>query len=150
MKTGMEWGLAGLALVLVAVLGWSMWSNAQVDMAVGRVDALAAGQDLPPQTLGIAKLGIGWIVGAVVGTALTGFGVTMATKAWPLIKRRITNDDKRRWVGGPNANYGRERAPRAPSSDELMRTMLMRQMMSDGKTPRMEVRHGDDEPRITF
>lgn len=148
MKTGMEGILAGLFALLLAVLGWNAYSMARVDMAVARVNAMALGHDLPPEALGLAKLGTGWIVSAAVGGVLAGLGATLAYKAWPLIKKRMKNDDRRKWVAGPNANYGRERGPKIPTESELMRTMMLRQMMPQGsQMPRLEV-HDEDEPVI--
>ena len=47
MKTGMEWPLFGLVLLVVAILLWNAWSGMQVDLSVAALNATAAGEAAP-------------------------------------------------------------------------------------------------------
>lgn len=147
MKTGMEYPLIGLALLLAGVLLWNAWSDMQVEIAVAAVNATIAGEAAPAPVLLAGE----WLVKALV-SALVGGTVTALVTVLIVWARRQWYAQGGGWKSGPNAQWARpERGPRAPSESELYRMMLMQQMAQQNggrlvSPPRMEVT--DDEPTI--
>lgn len=131
MKNGTETPLFLLVLVVVAVIGMSMWASTGVDRAAVQVNATVASAQLPEASSIISQLS-GWLVGGLIGIAIT----TIATGLGLWIKSQMPRwfgRDKRRWQAGPNAGW-QERAPRQVSSDEMLRMMMMQQMMGQQQT----------------
>lgn len=148
MKTGMEYPLIGLALLLVAVLGWNAWQDAQLEMSVARLNAAAAGEKLPDATLLAGE----WVVKAVIGAVIGGTVTALATAAIWWARKQWQAHTQGRWQGGPNAHWGRQPAPpKPPSESEVYRMWMMQQLAQQNggkvsRSPRMEV--VDDEPAI--
>jgi hypothetical protein len=128
MKTQTEMTLIGLALVVVAVIAWAVLSAGQVDLAAAQVGAQVAAEKLPEA----AVIG-GQISGWALKTLLGIVAVAMATGliAWLRQWWRKRKTDKRAWRSGPNANWQTERGTRATSGDELMRMLMMQQMLAN-------------------
>lgn len=150
MKTGMEYPLLGLVVLLALVGLWNAWTGMQVEIASASLEAMAAGESAPAAP---ALLAGEWAVKAIVG-ALVGGTVTAIVTAFIWWARRRWNKSQAGggWKTGPNANWVRqERGPRGPSESELYRMMLMQQMAQNGggrlvSPPRVE--DVDDEPTI--
>lgn len=149
MKTGMEWPLLGLVVLVALGFLWNMWSGMQVDLAVAATTASAAGTTVPAPVM----IGGQWIVNAIIGTligaAVTAFIAGMVV--WFRKQIKIQNA-KPEWKSGPNANWGQQRPPKPMSEAELYRLMLMQQMGVDRAAPRPSVTRmeGEDEPTINF
>jgi hypothetical protein len=145
MKTGMEWPLGGLVAVLALILLGNMWSGMQVDIAANQVQASAGASTLPAPALMLGE----WIVKAVVGLVLGGLVTAGITALVVWVKKQLRPEPT--WKAGPNANWGRERGPRAVSEAELMRMMMYQQMAAQngGRVPaRPMVQEVDDDPAI--
>jgi phosphate/sulfate permease len=150
MKTGMQYPLIGLAvLLLVAILG-KTWNNAQIDIATARMQAQALGTELPSGALAIGEIGAFWVIKAIAGTLLAGAGTAIGVRLWADWKKRKRQSN---WMPGPNANYQRQPpAQKAVSNAELYRMMMYQQMQQGGarKTPAQIGMANDDEPEIVF
>jgi len=140
-KTGMEFPLAILAILLVLIVGWSSWQGMQVDIASNQV---LLGQAAQPVVAGAE-----WLVKVVVG-AIVGSFVTAIVTALIVWARREWVRSGGGWQSGPNAQWQRkqptEKQPRAPSEAELMRAMIMAQMRSAGNQPVRMVQEDEHEP----
>jgi hypothetical protein len=151
MKTGMEYPLIGLALLLAGILAWNAWQGTQVDLAVAALSATTAGKDLPAEATLAGEWIVKGLINAVIGgsvTALVGAGIWWARRQWKKAQRP-------EWKSGPNANWGQApqaKAPRAMSEAEFYRLLLAQQMAGTGgkaqvMLPRLEE---DDEPNFTL
>jgi len=132
MKTGMEWPLIGLFALLAALLGYSVWSGQQVNIASARVQALAAGQVLPVRNaLGLSELALSLLVKIALGTFLAGAGAASAVKVWGYFQRR---NQERSWRPGPNANY-QQRQPqlKTPSELDLLRLSMYNNLAAQSR-----------------
>jgi hypothetical protein len=149
MKTGMEWALLGLLLLIVLAIGLQTWNSVQVELSADQVSALAAGQQLPAGFLTLGELGVSWIVKAVIGTFVGGLGLALGYKGWEWFRKR---NRQKNWQSGPNANYQRQgTAPRMPSDAELLRLAMYQQMAANGnRPPQVRMTNDDEEPNITF
>jgi hypothetical protein len=146
MKTGMEYPLIGLVILLALVGLWNAWSEMQVEIASASLQAMVAGESAPAPAILAGE----WIVKALVG-ALAGGTVTAVVAALIVWARRQWTAQGGGWKAGPNAQWARpERAPRAPSESELYRMMLMQQMQQNGGRAVSPARlmEPDDEPVI--
>ncbi len=158
MKTGMEYPLIGLVVLVALGILWNIYSGMQVDLAVAATNAAAAGTALPAPAI----IGGQWVVNAIVGT-LIGSAAT-AFFAWLLVwvrKQIRTQNAKRDWTRGPNAQWGQQRAPKMMGESELYRMMLLQQMTSGrdagARSPLYpsisaagRITETDDEPTISF
>jgi cbb3-type cytochrome oxidase subunit 3 len=145
MKTGMEWPLAALLAVFLAIMAFVSWTHTQGELATARVSILAAGEQLPPVAIPLAELATGWIVNAVFGVILTGAALALAAKAWRAWKK---GQGRNKWQSGPNANY-QQRAPqvRPPGDSEIMRLLMYQQLMAQNRPgTRMMVSQNENEP----
>ncbi|MCX6067888.1 MAG: hypothetical protein NT121_19385 [Chloroflexi bacterium] len=152
MKTGMEYPLLGLVLLVILVLLWNAWSGLQLDLSVASLNATVAGTEAPEPVLIAGQ----WIVKAIVGTLLSGVVIAGATAlvTWLRKQWRQQNANKAKWQPGPNANWGRQPQPRPVSEAELMRMWMMQQLggnsrPASGSLPQI-VEKNDDEPTLTF
>jgi len=155
MKTGMEWPLAGLALLLVVVLAWNAWQSIQVDLAVATLSATTAGRELPAE----ATVAGEWLTKAILNT-LIGSGVTALAGAafwWLRRQWKTMQTQPSGWAPGPNARWSQApqpRAPRAMSEAEFYRMLLAQKMTGNAvgpqsmMMPRLET--DDDEPTFTL
>jgi hypothetical protein len=149
MKTGMEWPLGGLVAVLALILLGNMWSGMQVDIAANQVQASAGASTLPAPALMLGE----WIVKAVVGLVMGGLVTAGIAALVVWVRKQWRASAAPKWAPGPNANWGRERGPKAVSDAELMRMMMYQQMAAQngGRMPaRPMVQEVDDEPTIRF
>lgn len=149
MKTGMEYPLIGLVILVALVMLWNAWSGMQIELAAAATNAMAAGEAVPaPVTLAGTWL-VKALVGAVIGGTVTAFVTVLIVWA-----RRQWNAGQapQNWKSGPYANWGRERGPKAPSEAEMMRMWMMQQMAQNGRPqpPVMRMQEGEDEPVIRF
>lgn len=153
MKTGMEYPLLGLVLLLAGILAWNAWQATQVDLAVAALSATTAGRELPAEATLAGEWLVKALVSALVGgtvTALVGAGIWWLRRQW----KKLQGQPK--WNPGPNANWGQQpqpRGPRAMSEAEFYRLLLAQQMAGSGgkapvALPRLEVE--DDEPTFTL
>jgi hypothetical protein len=148
MKTGMEWPLVGMVVMLALIVIWNTWSGMQVDLAVARLEATAAGQVVPEAAL----IGGEWITKAVIGTLIGGMvtaGIT-AGMVWARREWRKAQGQKR-WKSGPNAKWGQQPSqPREMSEAQFYRMMLARQMGGQTRTNTPNGMEAEDEPTINF
>lgn len=128
MKTQTDVAMIMLALVVAGVIALAVWSGAQVNAAAAAVNAEAAAG----QVSGLALIGgqvAGWALSTVIGIVVIAIAtglVAWVRKWWQ--SRSLSG--KRTWRSGPNAQWQQpERGPRTASSDELMRVMLMQQIL---------------------
>lgn len=155
MKTGMEWPLAGLALLLVVVLAWNAWQSIQVDLAVATLSATTAGNELPAEATMAGEWLTKAIVNALIGgsvTALAGAAFLWLRRQWKSMQAQPSG-----WAPGPNARWSQvppARAPRAMSEAEFYRMLLAQKMTGNTvgqqtvMMPRLET--DDDEPTFTL
>ena len=151
MKTGMEYPLIGVVMVVVLVGLWNAWSAMQVDLSVAALNATIAGQAAPDAML----VGGQWIVKAIVGTIIGGTvtagAIWLFTWARKEIRKQKAESRKSGWKPGPGAQW--ERGPRPVSEAEVMRMALLRSMAGQGQPPpQMKIirEGGEDEPQINF
>jgi hypothetical protein len=127
----MEWPLIGIFALLIALLGYSAWSAQQVNIASARVQALAAGQDLPVRNaLDLTELGLSLVAKIVIGTFVSGAGAVLAVRTWQYFQQRRR---QQAWRPGPNANYQRQPQPKAPSELELLRLSMYNNLATNGR-----------------
>lgn len=152
MKTGMEFPLALMFLLLAGVLGYSAWTNAQVGIEAARVEAMAAGQELPVGWLSLSEMALTTIVKVVAGTLLTGVCGALAVKAWQFYQRQ----KQERAFRSPGLYPAAPRQPRltAPSERDLMLWSLYNQMSQPQRPqlqrPPLRMAKDDDEEDFTF
>ena len=151
MKTGVEYPLAGLVILVFLVILWNVWSGMQVDLSVASLNATIAGTEAPAPVMMAGE----WIVKAIVGTLMSGVVVagTTALFIWARKKWRQQNAEQGQWKSGPNAYWGQQRQPKVMSESELYRLMLMQQMGGGSGKPARNIHvttEADDEPTITF
>lgn len=145
MKTGMELPLLGLVLVVVLVMAWTAWQNMQVDIAAAQVQATAVGGSLTTPVMLAGE----WIVKAFVGTIAGAFLMGLGGWIWVQVKKQVAPSEPR-WKAGPNANWGREAAPRTPSETELLRLMMYQQMRANGQKMPTMVREEEEDVQIKW
>ena len=154
MKTGVEYPLAGLVILVFLVILWNVWSGMQVDLSVASLNATIAGTEAPAPVMMAGE----WIVKAIVGTLMSGVVVAGATALfiWARKKWRQQNAEQGQWKSGPYAYWGQQRQaqPRPMSEAEMMRHFLLQQMGTGTKPapnslPQI-VEKNDDEPTLTF
>lgn len=148
MKTNTSTEILGLIAVVAVAVALAVWAGAQTAVAAAKVNAEAAASQAPALTLIGGQLA-GWALNTILGivaVALASGLVVWAKGAW---KGR---QEGKKWKSGPNAQWqGQERGPRAASSDELMRMMLMQQMMTNGRGKAMtQAPVNDDEFPVEF
>jgi hypothetical protein len=148
MKTQTEMSLMMLGLVVVIVIAYSIYSAGQVDLAASQVGATAAAEKLPEA----AVIG-GQVTGWALKTLLGVLGLALATGlvAWVRQWWRVRNS-KRAWRSGPNAQWqpSQERGPRTMSGDEMLRLMLMQQMMGNRQKNQAESQRSNDDLPLKF
>ena len=149
MKTGMEYPLI-VMLVIVAIMAlMQAWNGMQVDLSVSALNATIAGQKTPEPVM----IATQWLMtgGGIVILAAVLAGGGYALWSW---WKKHERQDAHAWKKGPNANWGRQPPqPRAPSEAELMRMALLRSLAGQGQAPpRVTVgrQEGEDEPEINF
>ena len=157
MKTGMEYPLIGLVVLVALGILWNIYSGMQLDAAVAATNAAATGATLPAAV----TIGGQWVVNAIVSTLIGGAGTAGAAWLIVWVRKQVTGQSaKKDWTPGPNANWGQQRGPKAPSEADLYRMMLMQQM-NGGRGFDTGARNApysttgrvvetDDEPSITF
>ena len=128
MKTGMEWGLAALALALIAGMALAQLSSATVSIQTARAQASVAAGQIPE----VAVIG-GQVSGWAISAMLSIVGIGLATALVMFIRARIRMAQRQAWKSGPNARWqksssGGNSQGKSLSTDELMRLMLMREM----------------------
>lgn len=151
MKTGMEYPLIGLVVLVALVILWNAWSGLQVDLSVASLNATIAGIEAPAPVLVAGQ----WIVKALIGTLLSGMVIAGATALITLVRKqwRQQNAETAKWQPGPNASWGRQAQPKPVSEAALLRVWMMQQLQGNGnvRTPLNIARTDDpDEPTITF
>jgi hypothetical protein len=152
MKTGMEYPLIGLVILVALVVLWNAWSGMQLDLSVAALNATVAGTETPEPVLIAGQ----WLVKALVGTVLSGAVIAGATAliAWARKQWRTHQMDQRKWQPGPNANWGRQPQPKPVSEAELMRMWMMQQLGGNSRPASSSlpqiVEKNDDEPTLTF
>jgi hypothetical protein len=152
MKTGVEYPLMGLVVLVALVILWNIWSGMQVDLSVASLNATIAGTEAPAPVMMAGE----WIVKAIVGTLMSGVVVASATALfiWARKKWRQQNAGQGQWKSGPNAYWGQPRQPKVMSEAEMMRHFMLQQMTGGTKPapnslPQI-VEKNDDEPTLTF
>jgi hypothetical protein len=156
MKTGMEYPLIGLIVLVALVVLWNAWSGMQLDLSVAALNATVAGTETPAPVLIVGQ----WLVKAIVGTVVSGVVIAGVTTliAWTRKQWRTHQTDQRKWQPGPNAYWGRQTQPKPIGEAELMRMWMMQQMtgnktgagnQSGAMFPTI-TRMDDDEPTITL
>jgi hypothetical protein len=149
MKTGMEWALLGVVVLVALGFLWNIWSGMQLDIAVAATTATAAGTTVPAPVM----VGGQWIVNAIVGTVIGGAVSAFIAALVIWVRKRWSEANQvqqaHAWQGGPNARWGKQ--PRVPSEAELMRMALLQQMASSRSSPRPTIRmEVENEPEINI
>jgi hypothetical protein len=151
MKTGMEYPLVGLVLLIGLVLLWNTWSGMQVDISAAALNATITGQAAPVGATLAGEWIVKAIVGSVIGGAVSAFFAALVLWVRREWQKTQTPERGGRWQGGQNAYWGKQ--PRMPSEAEVMRMALLQNMVGGGQKPAAPLRivnGGDDEPTIPF
>jgi hypothetical protein len=155
MKTGMEYPLIGLVILVIAIVLWNTWQSTQVDLAVAALNATAAGEVAPEPVLLAGQ----WIVKALVGTLIGGTITALVTALIVWLRREWTKSqvETSKWKSGPNANWGQQRQAKGVSESEIYRLMLLQQMSAanGGRAalPRITANaemEAEDDPALMF
>lgn len=144
MKTGMEYGLIGLIVLVVLGLLMSVVNAQQVEMAAAQVTATTATAQTPMAAAFLGQMS-GWLVKFALGLVIAGLAGLLV--AW--VRSKMRPKSRRAWRSGPNALW-QQREPRQQglSSADLLKLMMMQQNGQQSQQGRGQSKNNSDEPKI--
>lgn len=126
MKNGIELPMIGLIFIAALALLFAAWNANQVNLAAAQVGAVTLGNDAPELAGGAAAVA-GWILNA---GGLILFLMVLCLLGWLGWSFLQKQSRRNQWKSGPNAHWQQSGPrPRPLSTDEVLRTYMLRQMM---------------------
>jgi hypothetical protein len=126
MRNGTELPLIGLVFIAALALLFAAWNANQVNLAAAQVGVTTLGNDAPEVAGGAAAVA-GWIFNAGGVILFLAVLCLLGWLAWSFLQKQSRRN---KWKSGPNAHWQQSGShPRPLSTDEVLRTYMLRQMM---------------------
>jgi hypothetical protein len=120
MKTGMEYGLIGLVVLVALGLLMAFLSGQQVEMAAAQVTATTATAQTPMAAAFLGQMS-GWLVKFALGVLIAALAGLLV--AW--VRTKMRPQSRRAWRNGPNAQW-QQKEPRQQgvTTADLLKLMM--------------------------